>query len=110
MNQDYIKEQQYLNAKKRIKKIKGFYSHLIIYIIANIVISGVYIYAESHDNINVFFIPMGSLEVYSIWILWGIGVLFHWLGVFKGNNIFKKSWEERKIREIMNEGNHTKYQ
>ena len=28
MNQDYQKEQQYIRANKKVKQIKGFYSHL----------------------------------------------------------------------------------
>ena len=27
MEKEFLKEQQYLNAKKRVKEIKGFYSH-----------------------------------------------------------------------------------
>ena len=30
MDKEYLKEQQYLKAKKSVKKIKGFYSHLYI--------------------------------------------------------------------------------
>ena len=29
MEPNYTKEQQYLKAKKRVKDIKGFYSHLM---------------------------------------------------------------------------------
>jgi hypothetical protein len=30
MEKEYLKEQQYLNAKKRVKEIKGFYSNFLV--------------------------------------------------------------------------------
>ena len=50
MDKDYIKEQQYLKAKKRVKDIKGFYSHLSVYVIINIFI----IYYNTYGSINSF--------------------------------------------------------
>ena len=47
MEKEFLKEQQYLNAKKRVKEIKGFYSHFLIYVIINIFISGVIIFGLS---------------------------------------------------------------
>ena len=41
MNKEYFKEQQYIKAKKRVKEIKGFYSHFLIYILVNIFISSI---------------------------------------------------------------------
>lgn len=35
---------------------------------------------------------------------WGVGILFHWLGVFGFNKLgLGKEWEERKIRDYMND-------
>ena len=52
MEKEYLKEQQYLNAKKRVKEIKGFYSHLLIYILINIFISGIIIFGLTYNNIS----------------------------------------------------------
>ncbi|MDA8761988.1 2TM domain-containing protein, partial [Flavobacteriaceae bacterium] len=50
MEKEFLKEQQYLNAKKRVKEIKGFYSHLVIYMIINIFISGIIIFGLTYSD------------------------------------------------------------
>lgn len=34
---------------------------------------------------------------------WGIGIVFHAVGVFQWNPFFNKDWEERKIKEFMDQ-------
>ena len=87
--QDYIKEQQYLQAKKRVKDIKGFYVHLTVQIASMVIIIAV----------NLIFVP----HYHFFWFaLMGISIalFFHWLGVF-GFSRFGKEWEKRKIQELM---------
>lgn len=103
MDKDYIKEQQYLKAKKKVKDIKGFYSHLSVYIVINIFISGVIIYGLNYENDFRLGRSLSNFGVYSTWLFWGIGLFFHWLGVFGFKNVLGKSWEDKKIRELMNE-------
>jgi len=101
MRQDFRQEQNYIKAKKRVKEIKGFYIHLSTYVIINIFISGVIIYGliSSGDSLNE---TISNFGVYSTWIFWGIGIFFHWLGVFGFKSLgFGKDWEERKIKEFM---------
>lgn len=101
MKQDFIQEQNYIKAKKRVKDIKGFYIHLVVYIIINIFISGVIIYGltSSGDSFSEAFLNFG---VYSTWLFWGIGMFFHWLGVFGFKSFgFGEDWEEKKIKELM---------
>lgn len=105
MEDNFLKEQSYIRAKKRVKAIKGFYTHLIIFIVVNIFLSGIIIYGllKSGDSFSEAFSNFG---VYSTWIFWGIGIFFHWLGVFGFNSIgLGKNWEERKIKEIMEKEN-----
>ncbi|MGE4512478.1 2TM domain-containing protein [Chryseobacterium taeanense] len=78
----------YQKATKRVKELKGFYGNLTSYILVisflvvlNIITSPGYLW---------FFWPM---------LGWGIGVAAHaantfWIG---------KEWEEKKIRELMDE-------
>ena len=101
MRQDFRQEQNYIKAKKRVKEIKGFYIHLSTYVIINVFISGVIIYGliSSGDSLNE---TISNFGVYSTWIFWGIGIFFHWLGVFGFKSLgFGKDWEERKIKEFM---------
>ena len=93
-NKDNIK---YLQAKKRIKQIKGFYIHALVFVLVNVfiiimkVINGEHIAGEPQIKISQFL----SL------ILWGVGLIVHGLSVFLPNFILGKDWEEKKIREIM---------
>jgi hypothetical protein len=91
MNEQDVK---YQKVKERVEAIKGFYIHLTVYIVVNLMLF----------TINMVTSP-GSL--WFIWPLmgWGIGFAFHALSVFVfypgvGTG-FGADWEERKIKEIM---------
>jgi len=87
-------DEKYEKAKKRVEEIKGFYSHLIVYICVNIVL--VIINLITSPGALWFFWPLAG---------WGIGIIFHGLGVFVFSKFPGKQWEERKIKEIMKEMN-----
>ena len=95
MNTTPIDQQRLDRAKERVKKIKGFYTHLLIYIIVNLIVVFQNIqnlepgesYFQAHN-----FITFG---------LWGIGIVIHALTVFLPNFFLGSKWEERKIREFM---------
>lgn len=103
MEPNFIKEQQYLKAKKRVKDIKGFYSHLLVYIFVNIFISGIIMFGLTEGGDYSFTEAIQNFGVYSTWLFWGIGLFFHWLGVFGFKSFISKGWEERKIKELMKE-------
>lgn len=91
---DFTEEDRYLRAKKRLNQIKGFYWHLFWYLVINIMII-VIIYRNlgTGESLN-----FGHL---STAFFWGIGLVAHWAGVFGKNLIFGKGWEDRKIKEFM---------
>jgi hypothetical protein len=86
-------ELKYQEAQKQEKKIKGFYTHLIVFILVNI-----YVIIKKTKNID---------EGETIWhafklaFFWGIGLVFHGLKTFDLIPYFGKNWEERKIKEIL---------
>jgi len=85
---------RYQKAKERVEEIKGFYIHLITYILVNAVLVVVNL--------------LTSPEYYwFIWPLmgWGVGLVIHAISVFGG--LLGKSWEERKIKEIMDKDEQT---
>ena len=85
-------EERYYKAKKKVEDIKGFYWNIITYIC--MVPMFIYTNLRFTPQFHWFWFPM---------LGWGIGILFHGLEVF-GVTIFKdKGWEERKIRELMND-------
>ncbi|SEP57107.1 2TM domain-containing protein [Flavobacterium urocaniciphilum] len=93
-NQEY---ERYQAAKKRVKEIKGFYGNLVSYIL---VISFL-------TFINLKYTPE-HLWFYWPMLGWGIGLLFHAFGVFNIVPFFGKDWEEKKIKELMEEENKQK--
>lgn len=84
----------YNRAKKKVKKIKGFYIHLVIYIIFNTIFLVRNI--QDHGVEGLLYTMIGT------GFFWGIGLFFHWYGVF-GKSLFFKEWENRKIKELMDE-------
>lgn len=90
---NYLEEERYIRAKKRVKQIQGFYWHLFWYLAVNIFIL-IMVYRGSGEN----FFNFGT---FSTAFFWGIGLAAHWASVFGRNLIFGKNWEERKIKEFM---------
>ncbi|WP_035655547.1 2TM domain-containing protein [Flavobacterium filum] len=88
-------EIKYQEALKRVKKIKGFYSHLLVYIVVNIMIIVVNIQnlspGESYFQYKNFFTAF----------FWGIGLVAHGFSVFLPQWFLGSNWEERKIKELM---------
>jgi len=82
-------------AKAEVKKLKGFYSHLLVYVVINLMIVVINVQdlepGESYFQFKNFF----TLT------FWGFGLLVHGLSVFLPNWVLGKNWEERKIKEYM---------
>jgi hypothetical protein len=79
-------------AHERVEEIKGFYGNLTAYCIVVPFLAIINLLTSS--DFLWFFFPM---------IGWGIGVSIHYMAVFGKNPFFGKDWEERKIREFMEE-------
>jgi hypothetical protein len=80
----------YQKAKERVNEIKGFYSHLFVYVLVNAVIFAIN-YLTS-PGVWWFYWPL---------LGWGIGIIAHAIGVFGFFGIMSQEWEERKIEEIV---------
>jgi len=84
---------KYQEAQKRVKKMKSFYVHLIVFILVN-----TYIVIKKTQNID----PGESeWDAFKVPFFWGIGLLFHGLKAFDSIPFIGKDWEERKIKEMM---------
>ena len=91
-------------AHKKVKAIKGFYSHLIVYIFVNaFIIISLYVNLDKGEQ-------FWHFSTFSTPFFWGIGLFFHGLNVFKKNVFLGTKWEERKIQEFMNENQTTKWE
>ena len=97
-----IDQEKLQRAKKQIEHEKGWYTHLFIYLIVNICLQ--LFYFGLFDD--------GRVTGYMPWwvhfttpFFWGIGLLGHWIKVFKKVRSLKfyKEWEARKIKQFMEE-------
>jgi hypothetical protein len=84
-------QELYKKAQKRVKRKKGFYRHLKVYLM-----------------VNCFILFMGVIEgdpfqALPMPFLWGMGLLFHYVNVFglPGSGILSEEWEDREIRKEM---------
>ncbi len=86
---------------ERVDKLRGFYNHLIVYVIVNSVIS-IYKVLNSVWNGETYAEAIFDLNTVIVWLFWGIGLALHAFSVFGLPMILGKDWEERKIEELMN--------
>ncbi len=93
MENQIQKDERYFAAQKRVKSIKGFYMHLLVYILVNIFLI-IQIYLENKND-------FWRWESFSVVLFWGIGIISHGTGVFGSYLLFGKNWEDKKIKEFM---------
>ena len=89
----YNENMAFMRAKERVEKLKGFYGNLISYCCVIPVL--IFVNLQS-GGFQWFWFPMFG---------WGMGVTFHAFETFG----YGKSWEEKKIREILNKDKQTKW-
>ena len=80
----------YVRAVEKVQKIKEFYQNVISYVI--FIPLMIFINLRFSPQFQWFWFPMAG---------WGIGLLFHGLDAFGFNFLLGKDWEERKIKELM---------
>ncbi|MDO9539126.1 MAG: 2TM domain-containing protein [Methanocalculus sp.] len=76
-------------ARREVKRLKAFYSHLFVYILVNIMLIA----------INLITSPQ-YLWFYWVTIFWGIFVIWNFIILRYKIPLFSDEWEERKIQEI----------
>lgn len=92
METNYNEEERYYKAKKRVEEIKGFYGNLTAYVLVNLFL--IILNLVTSPNYLWFFWPL---------LGWGIGVVFHGMAAFKVSPFFGKEWEERKMKQFLEE-------
>ena len=85
------REEARQKAVKRVKELKGFYNHLISFMLVN---GGIALLVWYFGGSMAFFI-------WTVTIWWGLGLLIHAINTFKLNPFFGKKWEEKKIKELL---------
>ncbi len=92
INKDQI---QYEEAVKKVKKLKGFYTHAIVYVVINIMV--VIANVQNYEPGESYF----QFKTFMTAFFWGIGLLAHGMATFVPYLILGKDWEARKIKELM---------
>lgn len=90
MKTETIESNKYLRAVERVHDIKEFYGSLISYCIVIPIL--IFINLNYMPQFKWFWFPMFG---------WGIGLVFHGFKAFSYNPFLGKDWEERKIKEYM---------
>ena len=75
-------------AIEQVRDIKGFYSHLIKYLVVLVLLF----------IIN-FLTNPGYLWVWWVALGWGIGIVSHGLNVFEVFNLFGPEWEKKQVEK-----------
>ena len=93
MSKQMSEEQIYEQAKKRVEEKKGFFIHLTVYIVVNIMLMLIWAFAAG-GGYPWFLWPLGG---------WGIGLLFHFLGVFVFGRKSDRAAIEKEAEKIKRE-------
>lgn len=95
--------EKYNRAQRKVEKIRGFYTHFVIYIVINLFISGVRIKDIMKYDDTTFYDTLFDVGTYITWLFWGIGVALHAFAVFGLPMLLGNNWEENKIQQFMDE-------
>lgn len=99
-----LDEIKYQEAVKRVKKIKGFYTHLAVYMVINIALL-ILKFQKLDESESIF-----KLNYFSTPFFWGIGLAAHGLSVFLPTMLLGQNWEEKKIKELMDKEKNNKWE
>ena len=90
MDVDLANDPRYQEAKRRVAELKGFITHLVVYLAVN---GFLFLINFVSDRGNWWFYwPM---------LGWGIAIVIHAAVFFGIEGRFGRDWEERKAREFM---------
>ena len=87
-----VQNSKYIRAKERVVLIKKFYAKVLRGVFVIIVVGGINYY------LNEWRTP------WFLWVVFGISlsILLRAIKIFNLNPLFGKDWEERKVKEFMN--------
>jgi hypothetical protein len=103
-------EQKYFRAKAKVDKLRGFYSHFIVYILVNLFITIMKV-RRNINNGETFEEAFYDFNTGALCLFWGIGIAFHAFSVFGFDYFLGKNWEDEKLEQfIKDEEEHLKQQ
>ena len=101
---------KYDRAKKRVKEIKGFYTHVRIFAFINILVFVARFFVLPRLEFipdDEGFVNWLNWNTYLMPLFWGLGLGIHAICVFGKRFKPFQDWEERKIEEILRKENES---
>jgi hypothetical protein len=95
-SKEFTEDDRFKAAYNRVKRIKGFYVHTLVYVLVN-----AFIIIPSFNRNVLSLQDFWNWETFYTALFWGIGLLVHGISVFGQNIFFGQKWEENKIKELM---------
>ena len=101
------KSLNYLKAKKKVEILKHFYSHLVVFLVINtgIILISANVFGKGKTDFS-------DWSIYVTAFFWGIGLISHAIYVLFElyvNDNFLKRWEEKKIKQFLEEDQYRKW-
>lgn len=87
---DTNEQERYRRAKARVRRMRGFYIHLTVYVLVNAGLIAINLLTQP----GYWWWPWPAAG-------WGIGLAAHAATVFVMPDFLGHDWEQRKIKEIM---------
>ena len=103
-----VDQQLFDRAKRKVHCLRKFYTHLIIYVVVNVIISSLRIIRDLSRGES-FEEAIFDFNSYSLWIFWGIGIIIHAISLFGLPVLLGKNWEEDKIKKYMNDNENNRW-
>ncbi|WP_394750534.1 2TM domain-containing protein [Spongiimicrobium salis] len=88
-----IEEEKRERAKNRVEELKGFYIHALVFVLVNPFLAFLNYMTTGWEPLWFIYPLLG----------WSLGLLIHGLCIFGVNPFLGKDWEQRKLREFMEE-------
>ena len=87
------RDNKYLRAKERVTEIKKFYGSIFSGLFAIIIVGAINYYVDEWSH------------PWFLWVVFGVSIslIFKALKIFNLNPFMGRDWEERKIKEFMQE-------
>ncbi|RDK87140.1 2TM domain-containing protein [Marinirhabdus gelatinilytica] len=93
MESNLKKQNKYLRAKERVAELKKFYTSLIGYVLVISMLAALNYYTNGWSYMWFLWAAFG----------WGIGLLFQAAKAYQWSPFMGKNWEERKLKEFLDE-------
>lgn len=95
-------ELKFIKAKGKVEKLKRFYTHLVVFVVINCVITAVKVMHNMNKG-ETFEEAFFDFATLASWLFWGVALALHAFSVFGIHLLLGEDWEERKIEKYMND-------